>query len=510
MSNGARSRRRTISRAIAARVALLAVLAEDRREPLPRAIRSRPRARRAPARDPCACRAARRRNRRSRARAHRPASRRCPGPYRGGPRAGPRARARAARRRSCRAMKRVAHGDLARRTRRSAPRPAGRGRCRSARRVDAEPVGHQPRVAARAERAVDGERARGRVERFDQLARQDGDVRACHVEQEVSPADCHLPPPARRSKPLGDLAPARRAPAAYATMLAAPDLDRVVVADQRHLLVEAGVLDQGLRKHDAPGRVELGVEGARVESGAEGRARPRRTGRGCRGSARCAEASPLIGQIETQGSSALARMTPSERAPAELGRDREPVLRVQRVLELPQKRQARKLSLLRVRDLGWRGGRNPAIPVRFNVGPTLPHSSPQCNTSREIFPLRALCRAVDGFSDVNAPHGRLATLTALACQRVGRQAGQLRGRGAAARARELLDGRRQARSCRAGPRGAIPGGCPERSRSTHTRGMPMRAAGRMSCIQLQAACTQSPSPTPARSRKVWKWSRSGL
>ena len=38
----------------------------------------------------------------------------------------------------------------------------------------------------------------------------------------------------------------------------------------------------------------------------------------------------------------------------------------------------------------------------------------------------------------------------------------------------------------------------------------MRAAGRMSCIQLQAACTQSPSPTPERSRKAWKWCEVGL
>ena len=45
---------------------------------------------------------------------------------------------------------------------------------------------------------------------------------------------------------------------------------------------------------------------------------------------------------------------------------------------------------------------------------------------------------------------------------------------------------------------ATPGGWAEWSRSTHTRGMPTRAAGRMSCIQLQAAWTQSPSPTPER------------
>ena len=48
----------------------------------------------------------------------------------------------------------------------------------------AEPVGDQARVAGGAERAVDRDLARLRIERFDQLARQDRDVYAWHVKQD--------------------------------------------------------------------------------------------------------------------------------------------------------------------------------------------------------------------------------------------------------------------------------------------------------------------------------------
>ena len=48
----------------------------------------------------------------------------------------------------------------------------------------AEPVGDEPRVAAGAERAVDRDLARLRVERLDQLAGEDRDVRAGHVKQD--------------------------------------------------------------------------------------------------------------------------------------------------------------------------------------------------------------------------------------------------------------------------------------------------------------------------------------
>ena len=47
-----------------------------------------------------------------------------------------------------------------------------------------EAVGDQPRVAGGAERAVDGDLPGLRVERFDQLTRQDGDVGARHVKKD--------------------------------------------------------------------------------------------------------------------------------------------------------------------------------------------------------------------------------------------------------------------------------------------------------------------------------------
>ena len=48
----------------------------------------------------------------------------------------------------------------------------------------AEPLGDEPRVAAAADRAVDGDLAGARVEGLDQLAGEDRDVRARHVKQD--------------------------------------------------------------------------------------------------------------------------------------------------------------------------------------------------------------------------------------------------------------------------------------------------------------------------------------
>ena len=47
-----------------------------------------------------------------------------------------------------------------------------------------EPLGDEPRVAGAAERAVDGDLARLRVERLDQLAGEDRDVGTGHVKQD--------------------------------------------------------------------------------------------------------------------------------------------------------------------------------------------------------------------------------------------------------------------------------------------------------------------------------------
>ena len=47
-----------------------------------------------------------------------------------------------------------------------------------------EAPGDEPRVAGGAERAVDGDLARLRIERLDQLAGEDRDVRLGHVKQD--------------------------------------------------------------------------------------------------------------------------------------------------------------------------------------------------------------------------------------------------------------------------------------------------------------------------------------
>ena len=47
-----------------------------------------------------------------------------------------------------------------------------------------DPVGDEARVAAAAQRAVDRDLARLRVQRLDQLAGEDRDVRAWHVKQD--------------------------------------------------------------------------------------------------------------------------------------------------------------------------------------------------------------------------------------------------------------------------------------------------------------------------------------
>ena len=169
---GARSRARSGARSAPRRSAGRAARAGAR------PTRSRPRARRAPGSGPCACRAARRRSRRSRARARRPASRRCRGPGRPGrPRRPPR-RAGARPVGVVHAQEARLAGHLARRARRSAPRRPGRGRCRRAcrsgpiRSATRRAWPPAPKVQST---AISPGRGRGEV---DQLAGQDGYVRA--------------------------------------------------------------------------------------------------------------------------------------------------------------------------------------------------------------------------------------------------------------------------------------------------------------------------------------------
>src|SRR5438445_2476229 len=70
-------------------------------------------------------------------------------------------------------------------------------------------------------------------------------------------------PPRDRRRRLVDLA------LLLVPALAVPDLDRVLVADQDDVLLQTGVLEQRLRKHDAPGGVQPPVETACVEEALE-------------------------------------------------------------------------------------------------------------------------------------------------------------------------------------------------------------------------------------------------
>ena len=94
----------------------------------------------------------------------------------------------------------------------------------------ADPVGHQARVAAGAERAVDRDLAGRGIEQVDQLAGQHGDVDAS-CQEEVSPA-----PPDRRLASSGTAWSSRASSSPPAR--AVPDLDRVEVPDQHHLARE--------------------------------------------------------------------------------------------------------------------------------------------------------------------------------------------------------------------------------------------------------------------------------
>ena len=268
-------------------------------------------------------------------------------------------------------------------------------------------VRDQARVTAGAERAVDRQRARRRVERADQLAGKNGDVRAAvPCQGQVSPLPALAVAPGQSARDLGGL----RCPAPAGAW---SSCSRSQTSIRLRLPISVTSLARGRRARSATAAASRGPRrraGPRMRphgAGAAGRARPRPAGRDGRAAARCVATHAFTGQIDTQGSSSLARTSPSARRAPELGRDREPVLRIQRVLELPQKCQARKLSLLRIRDLGWRGGRNPAIPVRFNVGPTVTHFLPQCNTVREFFPLRRFRGVVDAYRAAASGTSRL-------------------------------------------------------------------------------------------------------
>ena len=188
-SIGSSARRRTIAARDLARVALLAVAAEDRSPARARRRSRRRRPRWARRTGPCACRAARRSRTRSRARAGRPASRRRRGRAGSRPRARRCPRAARARRRSRRA------GTASARRASLAFTRSKYGRTRRVA-VDRDELpaplqvgGEQARVAARAEGGIDDRLSRLHVEELAHLVREHGDVisRVCplHVRQHL-------------------------------------------------------------------------------------------------------------------------------------------------------------------------------------------------------------------------------------------------------------------------------------------------------------------------------------
>src|SRR5215212_6660987 len=81
--------------------------------------------------------------------------------------------------------------------------------------------------------------------------------------------------------------------------------------------------------------------------------------------------------MEIQGSSSLARTTPSESGPLNLGGMVSRFFASSVYSNCPRKAKShglpQRVEEVQIRDLGWRGGRSPAIPVPVQRGP---HSTP--------------------------------------------------------------------------------------------------------------------------------------
>ena len=95
-----------------------------------------------------------------------------------------------------------------------------------------DPVGDEARMAAVAERAVDRDLARLRVEQLDQLAGQDRDVWACHVKKD-----------GQGSLAISTISPGSRPPA-RSQRSRDPRLEVVEAADQDDVLLDPRVREQ--------------------------------------------------------------------------------------------------------------------------------------------------------------------------------------------------------------------------------------------------------------------------
>src|ERR671921_1461420 len=117
-----------------------------------------------------------------------------------------------------------------------------------------------------------------------------------------------------------------------------PDLEVVAHTDHHDLLLDAGVLEERWRQRHAPARVELDVEGVALEEAREPAiVRPHRVERAER--ALDDRLVRLGGPDRDAGFEVLRENGATGERRAEPGRNAEPVLRIQRVLEVASKRQ---------------------------------------------------------------------------------------------------------------------------------------------------------------------------
>src|SRR5918992_2556960 len=163
--------------------------------------------------------------------------------------------------------------------------------------------------------------------------------------------------------------------------LARPDLEVVPHADHHDVPLDARVRDEGRRQRHAAAGVEVHLERVALEEARRlAVLRPHRVQ-----AAQRALDDRLVGLRGPDRHAGLGRLGengPRGEGGAEPGRDAEPVLRVQRVLEVASECQR---SCPRA-DFGpeWRSGRSPATPV-VSIGATLPHFLPLSNTLSHFF-----------------------------------------------------------------------------------------------------------------------------
>src|SRR4051812_37048901 len=157
---------------------------------------------------------------------------------------------------------------------------------------------------------------------------------------------------------------------------AAPDLEAVARARHHDVLGQLAVLEQEARDADAARRVELGVQRVRGEEAVQ-------LARLLRQWVQARERRVHVAVVALRRPDLHAALDPlreddalAQRSP-ELGRDRQPVLGVEGVVEGAAKGHCSSRAP-RWREVGrgprWRSGRSPSTPVRMpHFYPTIPH-----------------------------------------------------------------------------------------------------------------------------------------